>query len=1149
MVNKKTIKKSIKLIVAGCLVFGMIWGSDYPFIHADNITGNPTTTTPDMKPVSWPTYAKIAVGGKFHTALTDQHDETAGNLLSDTAMNNGAPVDRGDAGNVAGTYASSTFSAKEADAISSVLPKKSDFSQVYDPPNSKKLASLIPQLDTWWWTGEEAKLLPIDLKLKEREVYFADAVSPDNDTSADYVSGGTYTCVLPDQTPEYGKGQAKYTKAGCEKSTHPGKVPLNDFEYDGGHALYYTDFNEFTTQTVSLQATEPYTVTKYYDENNSLSRFNYDITYDNPTGLYKATKDTIQQFAEYIEFDYPTKKPCVLLASSSIGCAVSPSDNVVKPTNVTQRAKAIYYDTLLPVKAGEIIKKNTPIILVALSGSGNSVNAAATYAKFSSDMVASSYSLPNDKNLLFPSATKIERREFYDALDDLTGSKLPEVTAPPVAVRPLIRLSPSHILYFKDANSTKDSIGGSAMDIPVQFKAPLSTDPQKPDPVKLTIKDSDQHVNTVTPTSKENPNILRVDTDTNGSTIYVKPNTKQLNLTVGAKFANDSGTTSYITAIGQSLSGETVLGRFNKSDSIALQLDNLLATSTLGSKATVNLYTEELADPNHSDYIAEKPYVLHVVVAQDQNIAYDKDTQALNDTMHTYGDKDITIHASVLTDLNTSWDTSNPIRVSIDTTDPADADTAEVVSQTPDLENGKITAKIHLKNGDGGTDHAITINIDKPDSSDGKYLAAKQQQITLHVQKRAITISPVMYTTHVGDNYPPDAWPEPHTSLTSQPNLKVDGFIKGDPFPYTFTTVMINPDISMGVSSPPLTTNGEIKDTALDKKWGINLQQDTTGSSLAEFDKKYIPTVNDYQAGNEKSILQVKKKFDPMTPGDIVKQPQSVELQPDEHQAVFSTIFTYPLIDADGNPMASGDTTAAQYQDLDFQWYKVDAQGNIERVNAGTSGDTTVHVKMDPLQSNNGHGQMKFTLTIDGVQSEDNLSKYYCTVWNDMNISNPVETNKALLTMIQDPVSYVEVPQKIEISNNDKTAGVLKKSSMVQLRALTETDEASPNGVFDIQTDPEVKLYLNGDTTITDFHKIYTMKVLKADGTQVGSDKLLSKLYYPSDKIGNFTLQNDETDKKDWGKYSGFMTYTITYNPDESHPSSTSSTPKGSTSP
>lgn len=1113
---KKKMKKSVKLIMAGSLVFTMVWSNNYHTIHADNPAQPSIISQPDIPQASWEKFAKVDIGGKTHTAL----DKDKG-LLSDTASASNASSIK-DADNLAKSYTTqANFSSKEQGVISSKLPTKLDLASAYDPGASGGtiLASVIPKLSTWWWneTVEKNSLKPVDETFKERQVRFANAVSPLNNVQATYSSVDTYSCVL--------RGATEYTSGGCKTAKYPGEIPLSDFRYDGGYVMQKVDFPQLLTQMMQLKAAGSYTSTYYYSDFSSsfpsLNRVDQNSGFNRFTQRYEGTTAGVQKFANFAEFDYPIKEPQV--------------NGPFVPT-ITQEGIPIYYNTFLPVKAGTTIKANEPIVLIGITkASATKFVVVANYIKYSTDMyVEPKYG--DDRQLYLPEVKGVDRREFKDAKDNALTNILPEVIAPKqVAVRPMVTIDPANILYFKNAESGQSAATSNTLDNDIQFIAPSSVGISKP--VKATIKDATQHVDKVsvpqTGGIPNDPNILKVDESSN--TIYVKPKTQELKLKVEATHANDSGTTSYITALGRNINtNKIVSGRLAKSSTAAtdvtLNLSNLLNTNTLGYKATVNLYTEELGDAHKSDYIAATPYPITVVVSQDQTIGFDTATQALHGSDVTYGDKDIAIQAFVTNADGTPpitqiWDPATPINVSIDTTDPTDADTAEVLPGSVDWNGGfgRVRATIRLKDGAGGTDGKIKININKPASADGRYLAAQQKQIVLNVHKRAISITPTMHTMHVDDPYPPTSWPY-KAVMTMDP--MVDGLVNGDSLPYIFTTANIGA-ISGGSDAPPLNVDGTtIKDTAIDKQWGINLTPESQ-AAVAAFEKKYIPTLHDYQAGNKKAILQVKRMFDPIQISDIRQQPQYVEVKPDEAKATFATTFTYPIQDVNGKSID------ATYQDLGYQWYKKDALGKIEPI-------YPVTVKMEILPNLSAtQGQARFSFSIDPVQSDDNLTSYYCEVWNDMNVSNPIRTNEAQLTMIQDPVSYVEIPQKIEITQQDKTVNVIQKDSEVQLRTLTDQDKATPKGVFDIQSDPQVKLYLNGDETITDFNKIYTMKVLKADGIQVGSDKLLTKLSYPSLKKAKFTLKNEETDKKEWGKYSGQMTFTMTYKPSTAPASAT----------
>lgn len=188
------------------------------------------------------------------------------------------------------------------------------------------------------------------------------------------------------------------------------------------------------------------------------------------------------------------------------------------------------------------------------------------------------------------------------------------------AVRPLYQLKMSKIAFLRPTDSGVDvDISSTLGNLPTRF---LFGDSSK----KLVVKSEDVTIDaTITAenvTSDRDTGRAKC-TKVEGTTVKVPWASKTVTIdNVSTNNAN------YVSALVHT-EDEKKYGVLAKSEEgkVTLELENLVNTTLLGSKATVSLYAEQASDANYSDSISAKPVTFQIEIAAvaPQTLVYDTD--------------------------------------------------------------------------------------------------------------------------------------------------------------------------------------------------------------------------------------------------------------------------------------------------------------------------------------------------------------------------------------------------------------------------------------------------------------------------------------------------------------------------------------------
>lgn len=714
-------------------------------------------------------------------------------------------------------------------------------------------------------------------------------------------------------------------------------------------------------------------------------------------------------------------------------------------------------------------------------------------------------------------------------------------------VRPAITLNLPSVVYA--SSSTDENFTKEIQPIKELHETPATTIIGDKANV-LSILDKTQSVQ-LDAEGESLGNVMMVNTNS----IAIEQGTTTLKIPV-KNIASDvpSDSKRYISALSKDTAGNLKYGKLaevsqNSSDVVELDLAQLMGddVNTIHATKTFNLYVEDIsAKAEATNYISE-PLRINLVVAEKQFIDFDEASKKLNGSTFIYGDEDITLDAHMLLSPDKDaegvtypelYDKTNAITMTIDNTESADAQTAEIKDISWNQASGYVSAKLHLKDGAGGADGKITVNIDKPPTEDGKFRAAARKSLTFNVKKRPITITPLKRQMYIGDVLDFSKFSKiiTYTGDDKKPGL---GDASDSP-PYVIETVKTV--MSGDYISPPVDTSDKLTSEASGRTWGLKLSE-TAEDAVKVFKTKYDVTINDYTQDNTDALLSVTGKYEPVKTGDMMVNLVDQEGVTGDTMKLVTQIG-YPIKDKFDNVLTAAD------QQLQYQWYR-DLGYDYGFQKWTPLHGTVVEEKDDKA------GTLKITVSVPDVRSGDNLVKYYCVFWNGANRSdNRLQSATARFNIMQEPSMYLDIPNKIALTNScedgvlsnqscssegKKSVMEVKSSDVISLKSLTDpelTDYTQPKGSFQIYTEPVLKLYLNGDNSLSEeLDKQYDITVYRNSDKGMEplseADRLLMSLDYVKKTQEVFRLSTNYKEDNVVGYYSGTMRFHYKYVPAE----------------
>lgn len=1104
------VKKRIAIGIAiACGALAII-AAPFLFSAAQNIFADNSVAMPTLQG-TWIAGANIVYGGDNFRALNAN-----GSFLRTSLLDKDSPKSYDDAVALAKNYGnSSTFtSVEKADFQSGNgmrLPLKSEV--------SGKLSQMpyAGSPNDWWWLGDDLnvpgqeQLVPMD-SLGDLKVPVAYVVNGQNllDQNVNGKQDATGKQILPPYT-SYSCGlQTGATESdrgmvpnGCHTLNVNGVFPIVPFTYDAGYLYEYQPFNGTPYQQETYIT--PINGGSYYfqswvSQSESTARqceFNATLT-DIKNKQYTIPGSCMIDYAKYFEYENRFPKPPMEKTSGYFKIAAS----------------NFLFQSMTPLKVGDTIPANTRIVAFPVTKDNNNPSSTKRfgipkYYTFAQPMTVVSNPYGNTVR------TTATDQPLKRHITQLPPAGLQNITPAKAATRPLMTLDQSKVAFFELAsNGASVSLSNNLIDAPLTNITDGNT-------YKAVMKDDTKNVSDVQAVGK---GIIKYDSDSH--TLYVRPGTSMLNLNVTTPSYTSN---SYVTVAGVTPGGTTELARLSAVNStttaVNFELGSVISNlNTLGSEANLSFFLEQRNGPNKSNYISGTPFNVKVKVTLPQKVNLDQATENLKDV--TYGE-DVTLSARMDASIAPTW-SSDPITFSIDTSDPGDAQGAEIISDTNswNAASGVAKVKLHLKDGAGGSDGKISIVVSKSGGANGAYMPADTQRITLNVHKRAITITPRLMVMQTGEAYPPTDW---KYTVRYNEDASRPGLVNGDTMPYSFVTK----DIGDGAS--PVLTNGVIANLNNGKNYGINLVP-KSDDVMAAFNKKYDTTLHDYDHGNQASKLEIKYRVNPITQADIVAQPVSIEQQGLGDKISFSFDVKIPTMSSDGTHAVSPED-----QNLQMTWYVSKGGGPFKEFEPSPGHSVTVTY----TDADATHRHAIATLTIDSVADIDNMSAYYCDVSNASN-DDPISSHTATLGIIQEPYTYVQIPtDEVQLKNNGQSQVTnTKKDSLYVSLSNVPSGTYAPQGTFRISTKKIVRLYYEHETNTTDIRKYYVMKVLKPGGDPsnpadfVGDDGQLMDLSYHEDgkQKQYFNIVGKQDLSKLWGTYSGTMSYTLKYIPPSQAP-------------
>ena len=187
-----------------------------------------------------------------------------------------------------------------------------------------------------------------------------------------------------------------------------------------------------------------------------------------------------------------------------------------------------------------------------------------------------------------------------------------DIQSASLAIRPVMTLNTTNIAFFRDAESSGAQVSETLGSMPTQ-------NPKYQTSVKCVVKDSNLSVSpsfTAANFTADNGK-TRID----GTTVHIPYGAKTLTI----NNINKSGG-NYISAL-SSTDGAKKYGVVGNSNTIKIDLTNLVAVNVLRSEATVSLFAEQINGASTTDVISSKPFTFKIKVTEGvpYKVTYDLD--------------------------------------------------------------------------------------------------------------------------------------------------------------------------------------------------------------------------------------------------------------------------------------------------------------------------------------------------------------------------------------------------------------------------------------------------------------------------------------------------------------------------------------------